>query len=180
MFTSLGGFNYIIYVVLELALAVFLSVRIFKMKPMTAKICYLLYTILTGLTLTGIFLVYTKSSICFVFLATAIVFGAFALVGKFTKIDMTKWSIYLFFALIAIIVLQFINMFIANHELNMILCVISVLIFCAYTAYDVQKVYRLAEQQTPENTSIYCAFSLFLDFINLFIDLLRLFGKSKN
>ena len=180
VYGSLGGYSYLIFAALELILAIYFSVRVFKMSPIAAKIVYLLYTILTGLTLTGVLMVYTASSICFVFLATALVFGSFALIGRFTKIDMTKWGVYLVVALIAILVLHLINLFLLNNTLNMIVCIISVLIFCAYTAYDVQKAYRLSTSSAPENASIYCAFSLFLDFINLFLDLLRLFGRSRD
>ena len=173
-----GGYKYLILLAVELGLAIFLSLRIFKMKPLTAIICYLLYTILTGVTLTGILLVYTKESIYYVFLATALIFGSFALIGRYTKTDMTKWGIYLVFAIIAIVILEVVNIFLMNNTLNMILAIVGILVFCAFTAYDVQKALRLSEN--IPNASIYCAFSLFLDFINLFIDLIRLFGKKNN
>ena len=173
-----GGYKYLILLAVELGLAIFLSLRIFKMKPLTAIICYLLYTILTGVTLTGILLVYTKESIYYVFLATALIFGSFALIGRYTKTDMTKWGIYLVFAIIAIVILEVVNIFLMNNTLNMILAIVGILVFCAFTAYDVQKALHLSE--SIPNASIYCAFSLFLDFINLFIDLIRLFGKKNN
>ena len=180
VYGSLGGYSYFIFVIAELALAIFFQVRIRKMKPTTAKILFLLYCCLTGLTLSGIFLVYTASSIMYVFLATAIVFGAFALIGKYSKVDLTKWGIYLFFALIAIIILEIINIFVMNNTLNMILCIAGVLLFCAYTAYDVKKALDKSFMMGVENKGIYCAFQLFLDFINLFLDLLRLFGKRRD
>lgn len=180
VFGSLGGYSYFIFVALELGLAIFFQVRITKMSPTTAKILYLLYCALTGLTLAGIFVVYTISSIIYVFLATAICFGAFALIGKYSKVDLTNWGVYLFFALIAIIILEIINIFVMNHTLNMILCIVGVLLFCAYTAYDVKKALDKSFMMDVENKGIYCAFQLFLDFINLFIDLLRLFGKSRD
>ena len=120
------------------------------------------------------------TSIIYVFLATAICFGAFALIGKFSKVDLSKWGIYLFFALIAIIILEVINIFVMNNTLNMVLCIIGVLLFCAYTAYDVQRALDKTFLADTDNKGIYCAFQLFLDFINLFIDLLRLFGKSRD
>ena len=175
-----GGSRYLIFLIAEFILAIFLSIRVFKMKPITAIIVYLLYTILTGLTLTGILLAYTKESICFIFLATALVFGSFAIIGRFTKTDMSKWGIYLLFAIIAILILEVINIFVMNNTLNMIIGVVGILIFCAFTAYDVQKALRLSESKAPTNASIYCAFSLFLDFINLFIDFVRLFGRKND
>ena len=175
-----GGNRYLIFLIAEFILAIFLSIRVFKMKPITAIIVYLLYTILTGLTLTGILLAYTKESICFIFLATALVFGSFAIIGRFTKTDMSKWGIYLLFAIIAILILEVINIFVMNNTLNMVIGVVGILIFCAFTAYDVQKALRLSESKAPTNASIYCAFSLFLDFINLFIDFVRLFGRKND
>ena len=175
-----GGSRYLIFLIAEFILAIFLSIRVFKMKPITAIIVYLLYTILTGLTLTGILLAYTKESICFIFLATALVFGSFAIIGRFTKTDMSNWGIYLLFAIIAILILEVINIFVMNNTLNMVIGVVGILIFCAFTAYDVQKALRLSESKAPTNASIYCAFSLFLDFINLFIDFVRLFGRKND
>ena len=180
IFGSLGGYSYLLFIALELGLAIFFQVRITKMKPTTTKILYLLYCGITGLTLAGIFVVYTITSIIYVFLATAICFTIFALIGRFSKADLTSWGIYLFFGLIAIIILEVINAFIMNHTLNMILCIAGVLLFCAYTAYDVKKALDKSFMVGVENKGIYCAFQLFLDFINLFIDLLRLFGKSRD
>ncbi len=180
VYGSLGGHSYLVFIALELLLAIVFQVRIKKMSTTTAIIMYLLYCILTGLTLAGIFVVYTMTSIIYVFLATAICFGAFALIGKFSKVDLSKWGIYLFFALIAIIILEVINIFVMNNTLNMVLCIIGVLLFCAYTAYDVQRALDKTFLADTDNKGIYCAFQLFLDFINLFIDLLRLFGKSRD
>lgn len=180
VFGSLGGYSYFIFVAITLVLAIVFQVRILKMQPLTAKILYILYCALTGLTLAGIFVVYTITSIIYVFLATAICFGAFALIGKYTKVDLSKWGVYLFFALIAIIILEIINIFVMNHTLNMILCIVGVLLFCAYTAYDVKKALDKSFMVEQENKGIYCAFQLFLDFINLFLDLLRLFGNRRD
>ncbi len=180
IFGSLGGYSYFIFVILELALAIYFQVRVVKMKPTTAKILYLLYCCLTGLTLAGIFVVYTITSIIYVLLATAICFIIFALIGRYSKADLSHWGVYLFFGLIAILILEIINIFVMNHTLNMILCIAGVLLFCAYTAYDVKKALDKSFLVGVENKGIYCAFQLFIDFINLFIDLLRLFGKSRD
>ena len=180
VFGSLGGYSYFIFIIAELVLAIYFQVRIVKMKPTTAKILYLLYCCLTGLTLAGIFVVYTITSIIYVLLATAICFIIFALVGKYSKTDLSNWGVYLFFGLIAIIILEVINIFVMNHTLNMILCIAGVLLFCAYTAYDVKKALDKSFLVDVENKGIYCAFQLFIDFINLFLDLIRLFGKSRD
>lgn len=180
IYGAFGGYGYLIYTILELVIAIVLMVRIHKLNPTTAKILYLLYTALTGLSLTGIFLVYTSSSITYVFLATSLIFGIFAIIGKTTNIDLSKWSVYLFAALIGILILEIINIFLANNTLNMFVCIISILVFAAYTAYDVQKALDKSFLANCENKGIYCAFQLFLDFINIFLDLLRLFGKSRD
>ena len=172
--------NYIIFLVAELAAAFALTFFIRKLNPIVAKILYILYCGLTGLALTGIFVVYTASSISFVFLVTAIIFGIFAAIGKFTKLDLSKWSTYLFIALLAIIILGIINVFLLNNTLNMILCIVTILVFCGYTAYDVQRAVDEDFLADTQNKGIYIAFQLFLDFINLFIKLLRLFGKNRD
>lgn len=181
VYGALNGIGYIVYLIAELAIAITLSLFIRKLSPILAKILYIIYTALTGLSLSGIFIIYTHSSIAFVFLATAIIFGIFAIVGKVTKIDLTKFSTYLFIALISIIVLEIINIFLANNTLNMILCIVSILVFSGYVAYDIKLALNKSFLVDSDNKAIYCAFQLFIDFINLFIELLRLFGKfAKN
>lgn len=180
IFGAFGGYGYLVYAILELVVAFILVLRIYKLKPITAKLLYLLYTALTGLSLTGIFVVYTTSSLTFIFLATALIFGAFALLGKTTKIDLTKWSTYALMALIGIIILEIINIFLLNNTLNIILCIVSILVFTVFTAFDIQKALDKSYMANCENKGIYCAFQLFLDFINIFIDLLRLFGKTRD
>lgn len=180
VYGSLNGWGYLIFAIAEIVIAFVLVLKIRTLKPLTAKILYIIYTILTGLSLTGIFLVYTESSICFVFLATAVIFGIFAIIGKTTNIDLSKWSVYLLVGLIAIIILEIINIFVMNNTLNMIICIASVVIFCGYTAYDIKKLYDTNFLVNVENKGIYIAFQLFLDFINIFLDLLRLFGRNKD
>ena len=180
IYGSLGGYGYLLFLGIEIILAIAISAFITKMSPILARLLYILYTAITGLSLTGIFIVYTSSSIAFVFLATCLVFGAFCLIGHFTKMDLSKWSTYLFMALIAIIILSVINIFIMNNTLNMFLCIIGVLLFCAYTAYDIQKIKDDNFLSESDNKSVYCAFQLFIDFINIFLDLLHLFGNTRD
>lgn len=175
---GLNGFY--IWLIIEVVVALILTFRIRKMKPLTAKILYLLYCGLTGISLTGIFLYYTASSLAFVFLATALTFGIFALIGRYTKLNLSKWWIYLFVGLIAIIILEIVNIFLMNNTLNMILCIASILVFCIYIAYDIQKACDETFLSDCENKGIYVAFQLFIDIINVFLDLLRLFGKARD
>lgn len=180
VYGAFNGYGYIFYIIAELVAAFALTLFIKKLPPLVAKGIYLLYTALTGLSFSGIFVVYTASSITFVFLATAIIFGVFALIGKTTNIDLSKWGIYLLVALLAIIILEVVNIFLANNSLNMVLCIAAIVIFAAYVAYDIQFALNKAQYMNTENVAIYCAFQLFLDFINLFIKLLRLFGKRND
>ena len=170
--------GYWILLIVELGLAIFLSARIHKMSPTTARICYLLYTFFTGLTFSSIFIVYKIESIMLVFLVTAILFLIFAIIGKTTKVDLTKISTILLMALLGIIICTIINIFLQNSTFDMILSGISVLIFLGFIAYDIQKIKRLDGWVNEENLAVIGAFELYLDFINIFLDLLNLFGNS--
>ena len=180
VYGSFNGLGYIIFIVLELVVAVALSWGIRKLSPTLAKIFYLVYTALTGLTLSGIFIVYTGSSIALVFLITSILFGIFALIGKYTKLDLSKLGLYLFIGLIAIIIIEIINLFILSNSLNMILIIATIVIFLGYIAYDIHMLLKSNFLDDSENKPIYFAFQLFLDFINIFIELLKLFGKNRD
>lgn len=172
----------LIIIVIEFGLVIFLSARIHKMQPMTAKISFLLYAFVSGLTFSSIFVVYEMSSIMFVFLITAVIFGVFALIGATTKIDLTRLGTYVLMALIGVIVCFIINMFLNNSTFDLILSIIAVLIFIGFTAYDVQKIIKLGSMNAlPEdNLAIYGALELYLDFINLFLQLLKLFAKNND
>lgn len=169
---------YWIFVILELAVAIFLSARIHKMQPTTAKISYLLYTFLSGLTFSSLFIVYKLESILLVFAVTSILFLIFALIGHFTKMDLSKLGTYLLMMLIGIIVCTIINLFLQNSTFDIIISAISVIVFLGFIAYDIQKIKRLEGYLEEDNLAIIGAFELYLDFINIFIDLLRLFGNA--
>ena len=171
---------YYIFIIVEIVLVLILSVRIMKMNPVTAKILFMLYSFVTGLTFSAIFIVFELSSIIFVFLITALIFGLLAFIGYVTKLDLSKISTYLIVGLIAILISYIINIFVNNGTFEIIICSISVLVFLGFTAYDVQKIKSLSETMDEDNLAIYGAFQLYLDFINIFIDLLRLFGDSKD
>lgn len=173
-----SGAGYIIIILLELGLAVWLSTRIRKMQSGTAKALYLGYSALTGLTLSSVFIVYELTSIIWIFLASALVFGIFSLLGKSEKIDLSHYGVYLFIALLGAIILEIINIFLMNQTLDIILCVFVLGIFVSYVAYDIQKILRYYEE--TDNMAVIGAFNLYLDFINIFLRLLRLFGKERD
>ncbi len=172
------GNNWIIFSIIEILLCIFLSFRLHKMSPITAKICFVLYSIVTGLTFSSIFLAYKMGSIIYVFGITALLFGIFALIGKYTNMDLTKISTILFMALLGIVICSIINMFINNETFDLVLAIIGIIVFLGYTAYDMQVIKRSMDfYPNEENLAIYGALQLYLDFINIFLDLLRLFGK---
>lgn len=165
--------------ILEIVIVIVLSALIKKMSPLVAKIVYIMYTMLTGVSLSWILLAYTGVSIVSVFLATSLVFGAFAIIGQRMNVDLTKFGLYLFLALIGIIIVTIINIFLGNETIMIVTSIFGVLIFAGYVAYDIKFALEKS-QHIGENAGIYCAFQLFIDFINLFIDLLRLFGKERD
>ena len=176
-----GGWGYWIFVIVELLLVIVLSARIMRMKPATAKVCFLLYSFVSGLTFASIFVYYAIDSIMIIFLVAAIIFAVMAIIGYTTNVDLTRIGSYLFFALVAVLVVALINIFIGSSMLAMIISIVCVLIFIGITAYDVQKIKALENSGLPkENLAIYGALDLYLDFINLFIHLLSIFGRSRD
>ena len=173
-----GGIGYIVIIISEIVLAIWLTTRIRKMDSGLTKILYIAYSVLTGLTFSSIFIMYQLSSIIFIFLASAVIFFVFAFLGKKTNIDLSKMGVYLFIGLLSIIILEIINIFIMNNTLDMVLCVVGLIIFIAYVSYDVNKIVNYYDD--TDNMAIVGAFELYLDFINIFIKLLRLFGKERN
>ncbi|MBE6146740.1 MAG: Bax inhibitor-1/YccA family protein [Firmicutes bacterium] len=172
--------GYWVLLIVELGLAIFLSARIHKMNKTTARISYLLYTFLSGLTFSSIFIVYKLESIMLVFLVTSILFLVFALIGHFTKIDLTKVGTILIMMLLGVIICSLINIFLNNSTFDLILSCVSIIIFLGFIAYDIQKIKRLYDYLPEDNLAVIGAFELYLDFINIFLDLLNLFGNSKD
>lgn len=172
--------GFIFAIIAEIITVIFLTARIKKMSPTTARISFLLYSFLTGLTFSSIFLTYKLSSIMLIFLVASILFGAFALIGNYTKIDLTKFSTFLFMMLLGIIICIIINLFLNNSVFDIIISSISIIIFLGYTAYDIQKIKQLEDEIEEDNLAIYGALQLYLDFINILLDLLDLFGKGRD
>ncbi len=175
------GVGYLLIFLAQIVLCVILSARINKMKSITAKICYIAYCLLTGLTFSSIFMMFELNSIMYVFLITAVLFAIFAFIGKVLKIDLTRISTFLFIGLIGIILLEILNIFILSNSLDITLCIFSIIIFLGYVAFDIQRIKKADEIGLDnDNYAIIWAFQLYLDFINIFLDLLRLFGNEKD
>lgn len=171
-----------IFVVAEVVIALVLTFKIESLKKKTALVLYIGYALLTGLTISFVFTAYKISSIIIIFLITSILFAIFALIGKITKIDLSKIGIYLFMGFISIIILELINIFLLNNTLNIITCIIGIIIFLIYIAYDIQRMlyYYILDDVDESSYPILFAFNLYIDFLNVFLDLLRLLGDSSD
>ena len=164
----------------ELVLVFALSMAINKLNPVVATIMFYAYAVLNGVTLTPIFLVYTMSSIALTFFVTAGVFLAMSIYGYTTKSDLTKFGTYMVMALIGLIVCSIINIFWANSVMDWIISFAGVAIFVGLTAWDTQKIKQMAQETDEANAGKLAtigALSLYLDFINLFLYLLRFLGN---
>ena len=171
-------------VLFELILVAYLVGWIMKMSSQTATLMFILYSILNGFTLSVIFLVYTSDSIASTFFITAGTFAIMSVYGYFTKSDLTKLGNLLFMGLIGLIISSLFNIFYQNETLYWITTYAGILIFVGLIAYDTQKIKKLniiGNEGTDEDKkeAIIGALTLYLDFINLFLKLLRLFGKRK-
>jgi FtsH-binding integral membrane protein len=162
----------------------FLSAKIRTMSVGTAQLTFWLFAAVMGLSLASIFLVFTGDSIARVFFITAGTFGAMSLYGYTTKRDLTAWGSFLFMGLIGIIIASLVNLFIASSALHFAISVIGVLVFVGLTAYDTQRIkelyYELDASDVVARKAIMGALSLYLDFINLFVMLLQLFGTARD
>lgn len=178
---------FFILIIAELGMVFYLSARVNKIQPGTATGLFVGYSVLNGLTLSAIFLAYTKASIGGTFLITAGMFGAMAIYGLVTKRDLSSLGSFMFMGLIGIILASIVNIFLKSTSLYWTISVIGVLVFVGLTAYDVQKIKNMGEQGIMEQGeaairkgSIMGALALYLDFINLFLLLLRFFGGSRD
>ena len=170
---------YLIFIA-EIILVIFLSARIHKMSFTTALISFLGYAVLSGLTFSCIFVLFEAMSIIYIFALTAVIFIIFALIGYFTKIDLTKLGNILLIGLLGVIVVSIINIFLLNSVVDTILLIIGTFIFIGFIAYDIQKIKYLLNSGEDENKiAIIGALELYLDFINLFLRLLQIFGSRR-
>lgn len=178
---------HMILVLAELGMVFYLSARVDKLQASTATGLFVGYAVLNGVTLSTIFLAYTRSSIAGTFFITAGMFGAMAIYGLVTRRDLSGLGSFLFMGLIGIIIASLVNMFFQSSAMSWMISMIGVLVFTGLTAYDVQRIKTIGEQgimtqgeEMVKKGSIMGALALYLDFINLFIMMLRLFGGSRD
>jgi FtsH-binding integral membrane protein len=171
-------------IIAELLVVIVLSAAIGRLSPTAAIGLFFLYSALTGATLSVVFIAYTAESLTTTFLVTAGTFGAMSIYGYTTRRDLTSWGNLLFMGLIGIIIASVVNMFFASTLLYTIVTYAGVLIFVGLTAYDTQKIKQMGAaieegSETEKKGAIIGALRLYLDFINLFLMLLRIFGRRR-
>lgn len=169
-------------IIAEFVLVIYFTARVHAMSVTTASLVFILYSVINGVTLSSIFIVYTASSIFSVFLISAGMFGGMSIYGRVTKTDLRSVGRYLTMALIGVVIASLVNIFLRSSGLDWLLSLATVGIFVGLTAYDTQKAYAIAERSDGSDlfakASVVMALELYLDFINIFLSLLRLFGKK--
>lgn len=175
-----GYFN--ILLILEVVVVLLFSFLFKKLSPMLVAILYFIYSMLNGVSLSTIFIAFELSSIIQLFIVSALLFGGFALIGFITKKDLSSWRTLLFGILISGVILSLINLFIGNSMLDLILDWVILFVFFGVTAYDVNTIKQLKfdSNLNQEKLYIYGAMQLYLDFINIFLRVLSIFGKRRD
>lgn len=178
---ALSGGMFFVLMLVELGLVFWLSARALQMSPTAAIGAFLVYSGLNGLTLSFIFLVYTSASIASVFFITAGTFAAVSLYGWVTKQDLTSMGGLLFMGLIGLIIASVVNIFLRSPALYWVISYVGVALFIGLTAYDTQQLKRIHQSGagSTDQMAILGALKLYLDFINLFLMLLRIFGRRR-
>lgn len=173
-------------IIAELILVFTISGAIHRLSSATASGLFLLYSALNGVTLSYIFLVYTSASIVSTFVICSAMFGAMSVYGLVTKRDLTSLGSFMFMGLIGIVIASLVNIFLKSSAMSFIISGIGVIVFTGLTAYDTQKLMLMGESMPADDGTaigrgkILGALTLYLDFINLFLMLLRLFGSSRD
>ncbi len=175
-----GYFN--ILLIVELVVVIVFSLLFKKLPPTIVGILYFVYAMINGVSLSVIFVVFELNSIVWLFIASAILFGGMALYGYKTNKDLSNWKTLLFGILIVGLILSLINIFLGNSMLDIILDWVILFVFFGVTAYDMNKIKQLQDDESLDQSKlhIYGAMELYLDFINIFLRVLSIFGKRKN
>ena len=176
-----GYFN--ILLIIELVAVIVFSLLFRKLPPWAVGILYFVYSMINGVTLSVIFAVFELYSIVYLFVVSAIIFAVLGIIGYKTNADLSRWSPYKTVFLIAGLVLSLLNLFIfKNSTFDLILDWIILAIFCGVTIYDINRIKLMQSEPSinQEKIHIYCAMQLYLDFINIFLRILSIFGKRKN
>lgn len=174
--------GFMIVAIIELVAVLVFTFLFRKLSPTVAGIIYFIYAFINGITFSTIFAVYDLNSIVISFVATAGLFGILAFIGYTTKKDLSNWKTILITVLIVGIVASLVNLFLQNEMIDILITWGILILFCAFTIYDMNKLKELAQdpELNQEKIYIYCALQLYLDFINIFLRILRFFGSRRN
>lgn len=179
-----NGFGFLILAVAELALVWWLTASIHKISSGAAFFAFIVYSVLNGVTLSSIFLVYKIESIFMVFFISAGMFAAMAVYGTVTKSSLSSFGKYFAMALVGIIIASLVNFLLRSPMLDWFLSIITVVLFTGLTAYDTQKMLAVSNNASDDEVfkkaSVIGALELYLDFINIFLAMLRLFGRRRD
>lgn len=183
---KITGGMVLLAILVELGLVIALRAMVWQMKPITALGTFFVYAAVNGFTFSLLLMVYTTGSVVTAFVSAASLFAAMSIIGMTTKADLTKFGTYLLMGLIGLFLAMIINLFLASSTMDYVISVIGVLIFLGLTAYDTQKINVMASapglqrnQEMALRVSVIGALLLYLDFLNLFIFLLRLTGNRR-
>ena len=174
-----------VLLVAQLGIAVVFSARLFKMKVATTRILFLVYAALLGVTCSSLAMIYTRESIAIAFGLSVAYFGALGVIGYTTKMNLMKIGPVLYIGLMIMVVIEVVMMFLGQDIYTMLFAGIGLALFTGITAYDTQKMRKLSEQCMEDTDmmnriSIYSAFQLYLDFVNIFLYILRIMGNRKS
>ena len=178
----LGGY-FRMLLLLEIVVVLLFSFLFRKLSPTFVTVLYFVYAIINGVTISTIFYLFELNSIVYLFLATAGLFGILAYLGYKTEKDLSNWRTILFPTLIVGIILSLINLLLKNSMLDIVLDWVMLFVFFGITVYDLNKIKNIEYNEEDEQSKklyVYCAMDLYLDFINIFLRILSLFGKRRN
>ena len=174
-----------VLLIAELVVVLVLSAGILKRPVGVTRVLFAVYSILNGLVFSAYFVIYDVANLVVIFGLTALFFGAFSLYGRFTKTDLSKLRPLLIGGLFFLLIAGLLAMFLNLSSMERIICMVGIVVFLCFTAYDVQKIkanyeYFYGDAVLLQKASIYSALQLYLDFINLFLYLLRFLGRGRN
>lgn len=178
-----SGIGVFALIIAEIALVWILAARLRTMQKSTAQILFIVYSILNGLTLSSVLLVYTGASVAKTFVIAAAMFAGMSIYAMKTRSDILSWGRYLYMALIGLIIASLVNIFLRSSGLEWLISIVGVVLFTGLTAYDTQRIMQMSRSADSSDAyakiAIFGALQLYLDFINLFLYLLRLFGRRE-
>lgn len=182
-----SSFLFYMFLLLQVCAVIYLQAALHTLTYQTARAIFVSYAVMVGITITPLLLVYTHASLAYTFLAAAGMFGGMAIYGYITQEDLTKLSSFLMMGLFGVIIARVVNMFIGGSTMDYYITLVGIVLFALLTAYDMQKIKMLSyeavvhgNEQSSNKIALVCALALYLDFLNIFIKLLRITGKKRD